>query len=241
MSKKTLLRLGLLVVIGFGIATAVFYRDQFTTDQLEALLDRLGFWAPLAFIAVYLIAPALFLPGGPITLAAGALFGPVLGTLYSIVGATGGATLAFLLARYVAGDFVERKAKGNLARLKGGVENEGWRFVAFVRLVPLFPFNLLNYALGLTAIPLKTYVVTSFICMLPGAAGYAYIGYAGREAILGAESWVTKGSIALGVFAALVFVPLFVRKWRAARKAGAEGDGAAAAKDGGEVASGAED
>ena len=214
MNRRVVARLGLLVILGLGIVVAVLYRDQFSTGGLQAIMDRLGFWAPLGFVALYLLAPALLLPGGPITLAAGALFGPLLGTIYSLVGATGGATLAFILARYAAGDWVERKTEGKMARLKSGVENEGWRFVAFVRLVPLFPFNLLNYALGLTKIPLRTYVITSFICMLPGAAGYAYLGYAGREAILGAENWVAKGLIAVGVLAVLILLPIMIRHWR---------------------------
>ncbi|WP_338063196.1 TVP38/TMEM64 family protein [endosymbiont of Riftia pachyptila] len=82
------------------------------------------------------------------TLAGGALFGPVLGTFYNLTGATIGAVLAFLIARFFTSNWVEQKTGGHLKRLKEGVENEGWRFVAFVRLVPLFPFNLLNYAVG---------------------------------------------------------------------------------------------
>ena len=217
MNRRTVAVLGLLAIVGFGMVVAVLYRDQFSTEGLQAIMERLGVWAPLVFVALYLLAPALLLPSGPITLAAGALFGPVLGTIYSLVGSTGGATLAFILARYVAGDWVERKTKGKLAQLKNGVENEGWRFVAFVRLVPLFPFNLLNYALGLTKIPLRTYVMTSFICMLPAAAGYAYLGYAGREAILGAENWVAKGLIAVGLLAVLILLPIIIRHWRRKR------------------------
>ena len=96
----------------------------------------------------------LFLPGSVITLAGGALFGPVWGTFYSLTGATAGAAAAFLVARYLASDWVHRKAGGWTKQLIEGVDKEGWRFVAFVRLVLLFPFNLLNYALGLTRIPL---------------------------------------------------------------------------------------
>ena len=97
MNRRVVARLGLLMILGLGIVVAVLYRDQFSTEGLQAIMDRLGFWAPLGFVALYLLAPALLLPGGPITLAAGALFGPLLGTIYSLVGATGGATLAFIL------------------------------------------------------------------------------------------------------------------------------------------------
>jgi len=220
-----------------GIVVMLVYRERLSPEQLEAFMASLGLWAPLAYIALWLAAPPLLVPGVAISLAGGALFGPLWGSVYTLAGATGGASIAFLVARYLAGDWVERKAKGLLGRIKAGVEAEGWMFVAFTRLVPLFPFNLLNYAFGLTRIPLRTFVIVSLICMAPGTAAYQYLGYVGREALVGGEDLVRKGVIALAVFAALVFVPLFVRKWRAARAK----NGAAAAKDGGEVADGTED
>lgn len=86
--------------------------------------------------------------------------------------------------------------------------------VAFTRLVPLFPFNLLNYALGLTRIPLGEYVAASFVCMLPGCAAYTYLGYAGREALGGGEDLLKKGLLALGLLAVVAFVPVFVKHLR---------------------------
>lgn len=217
MNFKNITRLFLLAGLAVGIGFAVSYREFLTSGELEVYMESLGIWAPLAFIFLYLIAPVLFLPGSPITLASGVLFGPLLGTLYSLIGATGGAGIAFLLARYVAGDFAEQKAVGVLGRLKTGVEKEGWRFVAFVRLVPLFPFNVLNYALGLTKIPFKTFMLTSFVTMAPGTAGYAYLGYASREALVGAEDWVSKGLIGLAVLATLVLLPSMVMRGRGAK------------------------
>ena len=102
----------------------------------------------------------------------------MLGTVYNLTGATLGAALAFLIARYLASDRVARKTGGRVKQLIDGVENEGWRFVAFVRLVPLFPFNLLNYTLGLTRLRLLPYVIASYLFMLPGAIAYTYLGYA---------------------------------------------------------------
>ncbi len=218
MKKALRLRLGLLVLLAVGVAAAVLSRGRISPDGLEAAISQLGAWGPAAYILLWLIAPVLFLPGSPLTLVGGALFGPVWGSVYTLAGATGGATLAFLLSRYVAGDWVEARAKGHLGRIKAGVEREGWMFVAFTRLVPLFPFNLLNYAFGLTRIPLGTYVLTSLICMAPGTAGYTYLGFAGREALVGGEDLVRKGTIALAVFAALVLIPLMLRRWRAGRK-----------------------
>ncbi|MEN8176513.1 MAG: VTT domain-containing protein, partial [Pseudomonadota bacterium] len=153
-------------------------------------------------------------PGVIMTLAGGALFGPVLGTFYNLTGATLGAALAFLLARYLAADWVERRTRGRARRLINGVEAEGWRFVAFVRLMPLFPFNLLNYLLGLTRIPFVQYLVATYLFMLPGAVAYTYLGYAGREAAAGGEDLVQKILLALGLLAVLAFLPRLVIRLR---------------------------
>ena len=168
-------RIGLLLILVAGIAVAVVYRDRFDVAALERWIQDAGIWAPLLFMAVYAVAAVLFLPGTLLTLAGGALFGPVLGTLYNLTGATIGATLAFLIARYLASDWIAERTGGRLKQLINGVEDEGWRFVAFTRLVPLFPFNLLNYALGLTRIKLSHYLLATYTCMLPGAMAYTYI------------------------------------------------------------------
>ena len=147
-------------------------------------------------------------------LAGGALFGPLWGTLYNLTGATIGATLAFLVARYLASDWVARKSHGRLKRLIEGVESEGWRFVAFTRLVPLFPFNLLNYAFGLTRIPLSHYIIASVVCMLPGTVAYTWLGYTGREAAAGNEGIIRHALLALGLIAIVGFLPRLVRRFR---------------------------
>src|SRR4029450_1069506 len=137
----------------------------------------LVWWACVVHVALFALGTVLFVPGALIGLAGGALFGPVWGTILNLMGATLGATAAFLVARYVGADWVRRQAGGRLARLVAGVEAEGWRFVAFTRLVPLFPFNLLNYALGLTRIPLRHYVLTSLICMAPGTLAFTRLAH----------------------------------------------------------------
>ena len=118
------------------------------------------------------------------------------------------------MARYVASDWVTRRAGGRLQQLIEGVEEEGWRFVAFVRLVPLFPFNLLNYALGLTRLRLSHYIVTSFVFMAPGGAAYTYLGYAGREVASGGEDFIKKALLAIAVIATITFVSRLLLKRR---------------------------
>ena len=208
--NRVLPRLILLAVVVAGIILAVANRDALDAAALEAWVDRFGAAGPLIFMLLYAVATVLFLPGSVITLAGGALFGPVWGALYNLTGATLGALLAFLVARYLAADAVERRAGGRVKQLIDGVEREGWRFVAFTRLVPLFPFNLLNYALGLTRIRLLHYLLATYLCMLPGALAYTYLGYAGREAVAGGEGMVQKGLLALALLAVVAFLPRII-------------------------------
>lgn len=211
---RTLARIAMLLVLLVGIGLAIANRDAFDAATLEAWVEQAGIAGPLAFVLIYVLATILFLPGSVMTLAGGALFGPVLGTVLNLTGATLGASLAFLVSRHLASDRVARRTGGRLKQLIQGVESEGWRFVAFVRLVPLFPFNLLNYALGLTRIPFWHYVIASCVCMLPGAIAYTYLGYAGREAIAGGESLIQKILIGIALLAAVAFLPGLVARLR---------------------------
>jgi uncharacterized membrane protein YdjX (TVP38/TMEM64 family)/rhodanese-related sulfurtransferase len=181
---------------------------------LDAWLGSLGLWAPIGYMLLFAIATVAFFPGAIFSVAGGALFGPIWGSLWNLLGATLGATLAFLVARYIVGDWVERKAGGLLKRLIEGVDAEGWRFVAFVRLVPLFPFNLSNYVLGLTRIPLHQYVIATLVCMMPGAVAYTWLGHAGRGALTGEADTVRYGLLALGLLAAIALLPRLIGRMR---------------------------
>jgi len=188
--RRSLPRVALTLLLAIMAAWAIFHREQINLATLDAWLASLGPWAPTGYVTLFSLATVVFVPGVVFSLAGGALFGPLWGSAWNLTGATLGATLAFLVARYVAGDWVARRAGGLLKRLIDGVDAEGWRFVAFVRLVPLFPFNLSNYVLGLTGIPLHQYVIATFICMVPGAVAYTWLGYAGRGALsFGERAW----------------------------------------------------
>jgi len=212
--NKNILRFILLAIVVTGIVLAVVYRERLDAVALETWIKDADVAGPLLFMIIYALAAVFFLPGSVLTLAGGALFGPIWGTLYNLIGATIGATFGFLVARYLASDWVEQKTGGRLKQLKNGVEGEGWRFVAFVRLVPLFPFNLLNYALGLTRIKLSHYVIATFVCMAPGGFAYTYLGYVGREAAAGEEGLVQKILMAIALLAMVAFMPRLIGKLR---------------------------
>ena len=212
--RVTLIRLALLLLLATGIGWMLAHRDLLRPESIGPAVLAVGIWAPIGFIVIYATATVLFFSGAILSLVGGALFGPVWGTAWNLAGATLGATVAFLLARTVAGEWVARRVGGRLRRLVDGVTAEGWRFVALMRLVPLVPFNLLNYALGLTGISLPAYIVTSAVCMLPGAIAYTWLGYASRSATTGDTGGLRYGLLGLGVLAMIAFLPRLFRRFR---------------------------
>lgn len=211
MTRRACIAMALVAVVGLG---AHLGRDQIDFPALGTRIEELGVWGALAFAAAFAVGTVLFLPGAPFGLLGGVLFGPLWGTIANLGGATAGATIAFLLARYVASDWVARRAAGRLRHLVTGIETEGWRFVVLARLMPLIPFNLLNYALGLTRIRVVDYVVATLFSMVPGTAAYAWLGHAGRDAIAGNGAAIRYGPAALGVLAAVALLPRLVRRFR---------------------------
>ena len=211
---KIFLRISVLLLLVAGIAAAIFYRDQLDPAALESWVKSSGSAGPIVFMLFYIVGTVFFFPGAALTLAGGALFGPVLGSFYNLTAATIGAMISFLAARYLAHEWVEKKAGGRMKQLKQGVEGEGWKFVAFVRLVPLFPFNVLNYALGLTKIKFSHYSIASYIFMLPGSIAYTYLGYVGREAVAGGDELIQKIMLALALLAIVGFLPSLIGRLR---------------------------
>ncbi len=173
--KKNIIKLLVFAGVIFSIIVLIKTTglDQYLDkDKLHSWIKGFGVWGPLAYILLYSITPSLLLPGLPVTIVAGLAFGPFYGTILALTGATIGASIAFLIARYFARHQVEELVKGRLKSIDEGVEQKGWIYVAITRLIPIFPFNLLNYAFGLTKIRFGQYVLTSFICMMPGTAAY---------------------------------------------------------------------
>jgi uncharacterized membrane protein YdjX (TVP38/TMEM64 family) len=186
-----------------------------------------GAWGPVVLGAAYIIACVLFVPGMILTLGAGFLFGPVLGTVTVSIASVLGATAAFLVGRYLARDWIERKVQAypKFRALDRAVAGQGFKIVLLVRLSPVFPFNLLNYGFGLTKVSLRDYVLASWIGMLPMTILYVYLGSAANKAAMsltdlfdeGIEGGVAEQVLyGLGLVAAIV-VAIFVT--RIARRA----------------------
>ena len=209
---RLLLLLGIFaVILTVRFTGATQYLQQ---ETLRQWIQSYGALAPIIYMLIYTIAPSLLLPGLPITVVGGILVGPFLGVIYTITSATLGACVAFLVARYIARDWVEGKlVSPRWQRLDEGVRDHGWKVVAFTRLIPLFPFNLLNYAFGLTKIKFLHYAITTFICMLPACIAFIVFSSSLLDVIRGK---ISPAFIAgLGLIILVSLIPIFYRRYKA--------------------------
>jgi uncharacterized membrane protein YdjX (TVP38/TMEM64 family) len=180
-------------------------------DRIGAWFDSLGWWAPLVFVLVWIAACVFFLPGLPISIAGGLIFGAVWGTVWTTVGANIGAAAAFVIGRYAARGMVEGMVAKNRAlnRIDAGVRRHGWRMLMITRLVPLFPFSIQNYVYGLTDIPFRTYVLVTLPCMLPATIAYNFAAGSLRTGDVGRTLWYL--GIAAVFFVIVSLLPSWVR------------------------------
>lgn len=218
MSKKTIKFISLVAFIAVAyFSIRVFHLDRYLDQEsLRRWIASYGIWGPVVYIAIYSIAPSLMVPGLALTVAGGVLFGPLWGSLYVLTGATIGASVAFFIARYMGKAWVEGMIEGGrLKEVYDGVEKQGWRIVAFTRLIPLFPYNLLNYAYGMTNIRFVHYLIATFIFMIPGVVAYVvfsssildvFKGHLSKEFIIGAVLVV-----------AVSLIPVLYRKYKILR------------------------
>lgn len=218
-------------VTALAFILALFALGRVAAEPLRnfaSWVDGLGPLAPVVFVAGYVVATVAFVPGSILTLAAGAIFGLARGAAYVFVGATLGATAAFLVARYIARPVVERRLVGNerFQRIDRIIEKEGGKMVVLMRLSPLLPFNVLNYALGISKVGFLPYVLGS-IGMIPGTLLYVYYGklagdltaLGGREVQRGPEYYFV---LALGLIATIAVAVIAAR---AGKRALGESDG----------------
>jgi len=199
--KKDTLKLMILLVLVAIIALVLRTNpgaSELSAERLTAYIDGLGVLGPVVFILIFTAAPTLLLPALPLTIAGGVLFGPFWGVVYVSIGATSGATLAFLVARLLGRKWAKKiLKKSGLRSIDKHVKKDGWKIVAITRLIPLFPYNLLNYAFGLSSIGLKTYVVTSFIFMLPATIAYVVFSSSIPDMAEGRVSWQLVAGLGL--------------------------------------------
>jgi uncharacterized membrane protein YdjX (TVP38/TMEM64 family) len=186
-SRARWIGLAALVAVLF-VAARTLPLDRWIED-LKAWVDGFGPFGLVVFVAIYVVAAVLFVPGSALTIAAGAVFGLWWGTAAVSVASTTAAALAFLIARYVARGAVENKAAENpkFEAIDRAIGAKGWKIVALLRLSPAVPFSLGNYLYGLTAVRFWPYVLASWLAMLPGTFMYVYLGHAGAQGLQAAS------------------------------------------------------
>lgn len=153
--------------------------SKFSIQDIRQLITNSGIYGELIFVGVYILVTVLFLPATPVSIAAGLLFGPFKAMALVIIGATIGATIAFLFARYFGRDFIQGFIKSKFKKLKeydGKINENGLLIVILLRLMPLFPFNGLNLALGLTKVKLRDYIMGTVVGIIPGVFVLTFLG-----------------------------------------------------------------
>ena len=221
-NKKILLLVFLILAViilrSSPLGSALTFENlQRNRQALLSFVSAHYFLSVATFIAVYVIVTALSIPGAVIlTLAGGFLFGTAAGVLYVDAGATAGAVCAFLSARYLLGDRLQQKYGGQLAKFNGEMERNGASYLLTLRLIAVFPFFLINFLAGLTKVPLKTFLWTTAVGIIPGTAVFAYagqqLGYINSPADI-----LSKKVIA--ALAALGFITLAPAVWKRVRNA----------------------
>lgn len=173
------LRIGLFALLVLGVGGALIASGGRVSEALELIrdtVDRAGLWGPALFMVAYAVLTVLLVPGSPLTVAAGVLFGPWVGTLLVVVGATAGATGAFLWGRRLGRAAIARLTGDRFDKVDGWLHDRGLLAVLYVRLVPLLPFNLLNPVAGVTGVTLRDFVVGTAVGIVPGTFAYAALG-----------------------------------------------------------------
>lgn len=218
--KKYLKIIGIVLVVAALFVLAKHFNVQ---EHLKNILDHIKNLGPtgyVVFVVVYIVCSVLLIPASVLTLGAGAVYGIVKGTILVSMASILAAAAAFLIGRFLARDWVNKKIEGNknFKAIDEAVGKEGWKIVGLTRLSPVFPFTILNYAFGLTKVSFKGYFFASWIGMLPGTMMYVYLGSAATT-LTGASGAKTPEEKALFIvgLVATVIVTIFVT--RVAKKA----------------------
>jgi uncharacterized membrane protein YdjX (TVP38/TMEM64 family) len=192
-------------------------------QDLSTFVERNAAGAALAYVLIYTAAVAVSFPGASVLTAAGGLmFGCITGTLLALASATTGAALIFLIARTSLGDFLAMRAGPRIQRLRKGFQEEGFSYLLFLRLVPLFPFWLVNLAAALFGMRLLPYVAATLIGIIPGTFVLSYFGQGLGSALEGEGSpyWLEMLAGRLALVGIVVLIPVAYRKWRRRHAAG---------------------
>lgn len=217
---------------GYFFGLHEFLSFESLVEHRDSLMQRVMdniYLSSLIYVGIYILAVAFSFPAASLlTIIGGFLFGWLLGGTLTAIGATIGATIIYLAARTAMGDFLKKMAGPGVAKLADGFRDNAFSFLLVLRLAPVFPFFAMNIAPALFNVPVRTYVIATFVGILPGTYAYAYLGQgldsvilsareAGRDVAL-ADLVTTELTIAFAALAIVAAIPFVVRKLKAGRK-----------------------
>jgi uncharacterized membrane protein YdjX (TVP38/TMEM64 family) len=205
-------RVLILGLIAIACVLAWHWRGDLDPLVITAAIARYPI-APLGFLVVHIMASLLFIPRTVLAIVAGLLFGSHWGIFWAEIGSVAGAVTGFLVARYIHPGLGDLRDTARIGSILARIERGGWRAVALLRLIPVMPHSLGNYALGLTRIPLRDYAFGSLIGQLPMTIAYVDLGAAGEQLVLGGAGWLEPTLIGLATLALSLLISAHFRWW----------------------------
>lgn len=204
--KKTIFKaIGLLALIGLILWFNQVYLELTPTDIRTWILS-FGWIAPILYVVLYTVRPLILFPASILTLAGGLAFGAIWGTVLTVLGATAGAVVSFIVARYLGKSFVKKEWTGRMKKAQDLMEQKGLIYVLFLRFIPLFPFDLISYLAGISKVKLRDFFIGTFFGIIPGTFAYSFLGSSFAEG-----NWKDI-AIAAGVFILALVIPLMLKK-----------------------------
>lgn len=220
MKKQTALKIGiagLIILIIIGIKYSGLDLSNISPDKIEEFIKTLGIWGPIAYILFYILRPLILFPAGLLTAIGGAVFGPLLGTAFTVIGATGCAIWEFLVARYVGREWIKKKIGKHIQKIDSHLDKHGIWTLLLIRLIPNLPYDVQNYGLGLTKIGFVPYCIGTFFGIIPGTFAFCYLGRSLFEGNVG------KVLIAVLIIAGLILFQRWYKNKKTKKEMASEG------------------
>lgn len=206
----------MLTILAIGLLVVVLNWKSLNPEQVKSWVEQAGIWAPVLFILMFALSALLMIPATVMVLTGSILFGPWWGSFYNLTGATLGAVLAFLVARYIARDWAMKKSGKKMRSIMESASREGWKFILVIRLTG-FPYFVLNYMLGVAPVRLWHFIIGTCLGLAPSMTAVTFAGHSGFDALSGGENPVQKIGLAIAAIGVAVLIPILIKIIRNSR------------------------
>lgn len=206
-NKQTIIKVTALVAVVIFLFWFNHNFLQLSPTNIREWILSFGLWAPLIFIVLYIFRPLILFPASVLSIAGGLAFGALWGTLYTVIGATIGAVLSFMVARKLGKNIVKKEWKGNFYKIQTQLERNGFFYVVMLRFIPVFNFDMISYAAGISKIKLRAFFMGTLLGIIPGTFAYNFLGSSFAD-----EGGIHSILLAIAVFIIILVIPLLIRK-----------------------------